>query len=140
MKAQRGLTLITVVIVLVVAAGIFWCFTYGEAYWDNLEVKHLVHQAANMCYRERDPNVVKIYVIRKLHELFDEKVEDHGRIVTITKIDFDDDDVRVERSEVPLKADVWLTYNRTINIPLVGGTRTLQFSEHAEQELSPVKW
>jgi hypothetical protein len=131
----------TVVIILAAAGAVFWSITYGEAYWDNLEVKHLVHQAANMCYRERDPKVVKIYIIRKLHEQFDEKVEDnHGRTVTVTKIDFDDDDVRVERSEVPLKADVWLTYNRTINIPIVGGTRTLQFNEHAEQELSPVKW
>ena len=44
------------------------------------------------------------------------------------------------KKKIPLKADVWLTYNRTVNIPLVGGTRTLQFNEHAEQELSPVKW
>jgi hypothetical protein len=140
LRARRGLTFITVLVVLAVAGAIFWFITYGEAYWDNLEVKHLVSQAANMSYRERDPKVVKLYIIRKLHELFDEKVEDHGRIVTVTKIDFDEDDVRVERSEIPLKVDVWCTYNRTVKIPLVGGTRTLQFVNHAEQELSPVKW
>src|SRR5439155_17853178 len=91
LKAQRGLTVVTVLVVLAVAGAIFWAVTYGEAYWDNLEVKHLVTQAANMSYRERDPVVVKKYIIRHLHDLFDEKVEDHGRIVTVTKIDFDDD-------------------------------------------------
>jgi hypothetical protein len=130
----------TVIIVLAVAAAIFWFITFAEAYWDDLEVRHLVSQSANMSYRERDPVVVKHYIIRKLHELFDEKVEDHGRIITTTKIDFDEDDVRVERSEIPLKVDVWCTYNRTVKIPLAGGTRTLQFVHHAEQDLTPVKW
>jgi hypothetical protein len=140
LRTQRGVGFMTVLIILAVAGAVFWSITYGEAYWDDLEVKHLVRQAANMSYRDRDPGVVKNYIIRKLHELYDEKVEDHGRIVTVTKIDFDDDDVRVERSEIPLKVDVWFTYNRTVKIPLAGVTRTLQFVHHAEQDLSPVKW
>jgi len=65
LKAHRGLTVVTVLIVLAVAGAIFWFLTYGEAYWDNLEVKHLTRTAANMCYQERDPVVQEVRPARQ---------------------------------------------------------------------------
>jgi hypothetical protein len=140
MRKDRGLTFITVLVVLAIAAGIFWIVTFGGAYYENLEVKHLLQQAGNMCYLEKDDGVVKRFVFRKLHEMFDEQVEDHGRIVTVMRIDTDPDDLRIERSQVPPLVHIWLTYNRTVKIPIAGGTRTMQFVDHIEQDLSPVKW
>jgi hypothetical protein len=140
LKKHRGLTWITTVIVLAVAGAIFWIITYGEAYWDNFEIKHLLSQAANKCYLDKSDDSVRDWTFRKLHEAFDTKVEDHGRIVTVMKIEADKDDLRIERSEVPPVVHIWFTYNRTVSIPLIGGTRTVQFVDHVEQDLSPVKW
>jgi hypothetical protein len=93
-----------------------------------------------MCYREHDDGPIRRFIFRRLHELFDEEVEDRGRMVTVMRIEADPDDLRIERSQVPAYVNIWLTYNRTVRIPLAGGTRTLQFVDHAEQDLSPVKW
>ncbi len=140
MKAPRGITLVTLLIALGITAGLFWIATFGQAYWDNIEVNNVLKQAANMCYREHDDGNIRRFVFRKLHELIDEQVEDHGRIVTAMRIEADPDDLRIERSQVPAYVNIWLTYNRTVKIPFAGGTRTLQFVDHAEQDLSPVKW
>jgi hypothetical protein len=140
LKAPRGITLVTVLIVLAIAAGLFWIVTFGQAYWDNMEVNGILKQAANMCYREHDDGTIRRFIFRRLHELFDEEVEDHGRMVTMMRIEAEPDDLRIERSQVPAYVNIWLTYNRTVKIPIAGGTRTLQFVDHAEQDLSPVKW
>jgi hypothetical protein len=126
-------------VLLAAAAGIFWLVTYGEAYWENLEVKSLVLAAANQCYRDDDQGVRQTF-FHKLELAFEVKEEDHGRVVSKLKIDFDRDDLRIERTKVPAYVHVWFTYSRNIKVPLLGQERQVTFTDHAEQDLSPVKW
>lgn len=140
MNKPRGLTFVTVLVVLAVLGGAFWFFTYGGAYWENMEVKAVLREAANMCYQEHNDERIKDHIFRKLHAMFDQQVEDHGRIITVMRIDVDRDDLRLERSKVPEWVHIWLTYNRTVQVPFTGQTRVVQFTDHAEQDLSPVKW
>jgi hypothetical protein len=139
-RSDRGLTLVTVLIVVGLAAGAFWLITYGQAYWENLEVKRVLKEAANLSYREADDSRIRAYVFRELHHLFDQKVEDHGRVLTEMRIDVDESDLRIERTQVPAFIHIWLTYSRDVQVPLLRQQRRVTFNEYAEQDLSPVKW
>jgi hypothetical protein len=56
------------------------------------------------------------------------------------KIEFEPSDIRLERTAAPALIRIDISYSRTIALPIVGGARTLVFNDHAEQDLSPVKW
>ena len=53
-RGDRGLTFVTVLIVVAVAFGGLWLATYGPAYWENIEVSRVLREAANMSYRQPD--------------------------------------------------------------------------------------
>ena len=53
---------------------------------------------------------------------------------------FDESDVQIQRTEVPRYVNIWLTYQRKVKLPLVDQERVLTFNDHAEQDLSPVRW
>ena len=139
-RGQRGITFITVLLFVGAVAGVLWVVTYGEAYWENLEVKRVLKEAANMSYREADDGRIRAFVFKELHHVFDRKVEDHGRVITEMRIDVDDGDLRIERSQIPAFVHIWLTYSRDVQVPLVHQQRRVIFNEYAEQDLSPVKW
>ena len=138
-RSDRGLTFITVLLLVGVAAAVFWLATYGQAYWENFEVKRVLKEAANLSYREADDRRIREYVFRELHHLFDQKVEDHGRVLTEMLIDVDDGDLRIERTQIPAFVHIWLTYSRDVQVPLLKQQRRVTFNEYAEQDLSPVK-
>jgi len=139
-RSDLGITFITVLLFAAALAAVLVGVTYGEAYWENLEVKRVLKEAANLSYRESDDRRIREYVLKELHHLFDQKVEDHGRVITEMKIDIDDGDLRIERTQVPAFMHIWLTYSRDVQVPLLHQQRRVTFNEYAEQDLSPVKW
>jgi hypothetical protein len=139
-RSDRGLTFITVLLFVGIAASVLWFATYGQAYWENFEVKRVLREAANLSYREADDRRIREYVFRELHHIFDQKVEDHGRVLTEMRIDVDDGDLRIERTQIPALVHIWLTYSREVQVPLLKQQRRVTFNEYAEQDLSPVKW
>ncbi len=139
-RSDLGITFITVLLFAAALAAVLVGVTYGEAYWENLEVKRVLKEAANLSYRESDDRRIREYVFKELHHLFDQKVEDHGRVITEMRIDVDDGDLRIERTQVPAFVHIWLTYSRDVQVPLLHQQRRVTFNEYAEQDLSPVKW
>ena len=121
-------------------AGVLWVVTYGEAYWENLEVKRVLKEAANMSYREADDTRIRAFVFNELRHVFEHKVEDHGRVISEMRIDVDESDLRIERTQIPAFVHIWLTYSRDVQVPLIHEQRRVTFNEYAEQDLSPVKW
>ncbi|HEX9574387.1 MAG TPA: hypothetical protein VF994_09850 [Myxococcales bacterium] len=141
MPKPRGITLMTVVIFLALAGGVYFLFAFGQAYWDNLEVNGILRQAANECYRQPDDQAVKQFILNKLHSAFDVAGEDKvGRREVRMAMVFDEGDLQIQRTEVPRYVNIWLTYQRKVRLPLVNQERTLTFNDHAEQDLSPVRW
>ena len=139
-RSDLGITFITVLLFAAALAAVLVAVTYGEAYWENLEVKRVLKEAGNLSYRESDDRRIREYVFKELHHLFDQTVEDHGRVITEMKIDVDDGDLRIERTQVPAFVHIWLTYSRDVQVPLLHQQRRVTFNEYAEQDLSPVKW
>jgi len=138
MKA-RGITFVTVLVLLAAVGAVFWGLAYGPAYWDNFEVNRIVRQAANMCYRESTDEPVRRFILVEMSKLFppgpDQPKEQQ------LSVDLDPtQDVRIERTDAPKVVNIWVTYRRTITLPVVGGQREVAFTDHAEQDLSPVKW
>ncbi|HEY6907832.1 MAG TPA: hypothetical protein VI356_00565 [Myxococcales bacterium] len=139
-KADRGLTLVTVLIVVGLAAGVLCAVGFGPAYIENLEVKRVLAEAANLSVHDGNDEHVRQFVFQRLHRLFDQQVEDHGRTVTEMRIDVDPDDLRIERTEVPKFVHIWLTYSRDVTVPVVNLERRMTFDDYAEQDLTPVVW
>jgi len=127
-------------LLLLLGGGVWWVVSYGQAYWDNLEVKSVVNQAANVAYRELDDATVRRFIMTKLHDMFDVEVEERGTRKKVLSINIEPDDLRIERSKVPLSIHIWLTYDRPVKLFLSGRERVLTFTVHAEQDLSPVIW
>ena len=141
MPKQRGITLMTVLIFLGLAAAVYCLFAFGQAYWDNFEVQGILRQAANECYRQPDEGAVRLSIIYKLHANFDVVGVDRvGRNETRMPLVFDEGDLQIRRSEIPKEVNIWFTYQRRVTLPLVGQERMLTFNDHAQQDLSPVKW
>ena len=139
MPKPRGLTFVTVLIVVGAVALVGWIVTYGPAYWDNVAVNRTLKEAANMCYREPDDEKVKTWVFIQLQRQFETGEKDRSGM-PVMSIDVQRDDLRIERTESPKFVNIWLTYYRTVTVPLVGQQRQVTFVDHAEQDLSPVKW
>ena len=141
MREARGITLVTVLVFVALTAGVYFLFAFGQAYWDNLEVNGILRQAANECYRETNDHAIRQFIVRKLHDTFDiEGVDSFGRRERRLPFTFDESDVQIQRTEVPRYANIWLTYQRKVKLPLVDQERVLTFTDHAEQDLSPVRW
>ena len=139
-RGHRGITFITVLLFVGAVAGVLWAVTYGEAYWENLEVKSVLKEAANLCYRESDETRIRAFVFNELRHVFEHKVEDHGRVISEMRIDVEESDLRIERTQIPAFVHIWLTYSRDVQVPLIHQQRRVTFNEYAEQDLSPVKW
>ena len=139
-SSERGLTLVTVLLVVGAAALVGWIVSYGPAYWDNVEVNRVLKEAANMCYQEQNDERVKDFVFRELHRMFDtDEKDDSG--YKVMRIDVQRDDLRLERTDTPKKwVNIWLTYSRSVHLPVVNQERMITFVDHAEQDLTPVKW
>ncbi|HEX9604037.1 MAG TPA: hypothetical protein VF973_09830 [Myxococcales bacterium] len=141
MRKPRGITLMTVLIFVALAAGVYCLFAFGQAFWDNLEVNGILRQAANECYRQPDDQAVRQLILNKLHMSFDVAGEDKvGRSEVRMPLVFDEGDLQIQRTQVPKYVNIWFTYQRKVTLPLVNQERTLTFNDHAEQDLSPVRW
>jgi hypothetical protein len=139
-RSHRGITFITVLLFVGAIAGVLWLVTYGEAYWEDFEVKRVLKEAANMSYREQNDERIRAFVFKELHHLFDQQVEDHGRVLTEMRIDVEESDLRIERTQIPAFVHIWLTYSRDVQVPVVHQQRRVTFNDYAEQDLAPVKW
>ena len=139
-RSDRGLTFVTVLLFAGALAAVVLAVTYGQAWWENLEVKRVLKEAANLSYRESDDRRIREFVFNQLHHLFDQKVEDHGHVITEMRIDVDDSDLRIERTQIPQMMHIWLTYSRDVEVPVIHKQQRVTFNEYAEQDLSPVKW
>jgi hypothetical protein len=139
LRRQRGLTFITVLMILAFAAGVWWMLTFAQAYWDNQEVKSLLHEAANLAYHEKDDRSVAAFITKRLHTMFDPPGTAPGKVGAMV-IDFDPGDLRIERTQSPAHVNIWLTYSRTVKTPFVEQERSVTFTDHAEQDLTDVKW
>jgi hypothetical protein len=137
LKPHRGLTFITVLLIAALVGGVYWVATFGGAYWDNQEVKADMKEAANLCYHELDNSKIQSFMMRKLHSKFDAQQEG-GKTAMV--IDFDPADLRVERTASPKWVHIYLTYSRVVRTPLLGQERNVTFVDHAEADLSDVKW
>jgi hypothetical protein len=138
---QRGFTFITFLVLVGALAAIFWIITYGPAYVESFEVGRIVREAGNLTYKEGDDEKVKDFIMLQLQMHFSEDQQVGGRTEHVLKLDIvRNDDIRIERSEVPKQSEIWVTWRRTITIPFVGGERQISFTKHVEQDLTPVKW
>ena len=140
-RAERGLTWVSFLLVVLVVAGGYWAWVFGPAYIDNSSVKQICATGANLAYTERNDATLRSWLYSHIREQFAyDYVQTNGMPAKGYKIEFEPSDVRLDRTQVPPRIRIDISYSRTIELPIIGGARTLVFNDHAEQDLSPVKW
>jgi len=141
MLKARGVSSMTWLVWLGLLAAAYCLLAFGRVYWDNFEVQGILRQAANECYHQTNDREVRLSIVNKLHATFDVTGEDRvGRSDTRMPLVFDEGDIQIQRTEVPRYVNIWFSYQRRVTLPLIGQERVLTFNDHAEQDLSPVKW
>ena len=140
-RSQRGLTWVSFLLLVLVVAAAYWLYVFGPVYLDNAEVKQFCAQAGNLAYTERNDATLRSWLYSHIREQFAyDYVQTNGMPAKGYKIEFEPSDVRLDRTQVPPRIRIDISYSRTIELPIIGGARTLVFNDHAEQDLSPVKW
>jgi hypothetical protein len=140
-RAERGLTWVSFLLLVLVVAGAYWAWVFGPAYLDNASVKQICATGANLAYTERNDATLRAWLYNHIREQFAyDYMQANGMPAKGYKIEFEPSDVRLERTAAPALIRIDISYSRTIALPIVGGARTLVFNDHAEQDLSPVKW
>jgi hypothetical protein len=141
-RSQRGLTWVSFLLLVVAVAGGYWLYVFAPVYIDNAEVKQFCAQAGNMAYTERRDEMIKAFLVNNIRSKFVyDEMQPNGMTKKAYAIDFDpDQDVRIERTETPPLINIDVSYGRRVALPIIGGARTINFTVHADKDLSPVKW
>jgi len=140
-SSERGLTFVTVLMLLALAAAVYWVMTFGNLYWENHELKSVLRQAANIAYQQKDNGRVREWILREFNDNYGYDGEDaSGHHARLLKMEFEENDLRLERVESPPLMRIDFHYVRTITLPIFGGQRRIAFDDHIEQDLSAVKW
>lgn len=136
----RGISFITVLLLLALGGGVYWIVVFGGAHWDNQEVKTVVRQAGNIAYTQHDDGQIRNFIINKIQEIFVYDYEELGQHKKGYRVDLRPEDILIERSQVPALIRIDVSYSRIIRPPFNQPEKQLDFAIHVEQDLSPVKW
>ena len=139
-RRARGMTFMGVMLLLALGAGIYWIVTFGGAHWDNHELKTILRQAGNIAYSEHSDKNVRDWILKKADELFGYDTEEFGQRRRKLRIEFQPDELVLERSQIPAEMRIRLNYSRVVKLPLLGGERQMYFAIDVVQDLSPVKY
>ncbi len=126
LRRPRGFSWVTFLVLVLIAGGIWWGLSYGSAFIDNIEIKSIVHEAANAAVREKRDPEIRLAITRGLAKYKD--------------LAYQPEDLVIQRTPDGNNITIDLTYQRTVHPLLVGGERVLVFNRHIEQDISPVKW
>jgi hypothetical protein len=121
---SRGFTFVSFLLLVGVLAAIWWCIGFGPAYIDYVSVKGDLREAANLCMREPNDNSIRRFILKRMSQY-------PGIAVSENDVQIDRDPNHYVRIDV--------AYQRTVH-PLFSNERTVAFTRHVEQDLTPVKW
>ena len=139
-RRERGVTTMGVILLLALGAGLYWLVVFGGAHWDNHELKAVLRQAGNISYQEQNDARVRDFILRRADDLFGYDTEEFGQRKRKLRVEFQPDDLVLERTKIPAAMRIRLNYSRTIQLPIIGGERQMYFALDVEQDLSPVKY
>jgi hypothetical protein len=125
-RKPRGISFVSVLTLLLILGAIWWAISYGGAYWDNVSIKSDLHEAANLCLKIKDNDQVRRFILGKLSKYPDLTVQA--------------EDVQIQRTSDDKWVTIDVAYSRTVKPLFIGGERSVGFTRHVEQDISPVKW
>ena len=139
-RRARGVTLMGAILLLALGAGVYWIVVFGGAHWDNHELKAVLRQAGNMAYSEHNDEMLRSFIMRRADDMFGYDVEEFGMRKRRLRVEFQPDDLVLDRSKIPPLMRIRINYSRTIKLPIIGGERQMYFALDVEQDLSPIKY
>jgi hypothetical protein len=140
-RRPRGFSFVSLLLLAGLLAAGYWIWAFGPAYYDNHELKQILREGGNLAYTQKDDKVVRAFLIRRIDQMFGfDETDARGQPKRSLRIQYEPDELVLERSPAPPQIRIALTYGRTIPMPLVGGERSLVFFDEIVQDLSLVKY
>ena len=118
------MSIVSFLFLVAALAGIWWLVSFAPVYWDHIAIKGDLHEAANLCMKEDNDELVRAFIVR--------------RLATYKNLNLTPEEVRIDRQPQKWVA-IDVTYSRTVK-PLFLDERIVSFNRHVEQDLLPVKW
>ncbi len=122
----RGFSWVSFLLLVLLAGAGWWGASYGSAYLDNIEIKSLMHEAANLSVHEKNDEGVRQFILKRMSQYKDLVVAP--------------EDVQIQRTDNGHWITIDVTYTRTVKPLFTGDERVVSFSRHLEQDIAPVKW
>ena len=124
-RHDRGLSFVSVILLVLLAGAVWWSMTYGGAYLDNISIKTDLREAAYLSMKRPDDDV-RGFIMRKLS--------------AYPNLDVTPEDLRLEKTDNGNTVILDLTYRRRVKPLFLDDERVVVFTRHMEQDISPVKW
>jgi len=112
----------------VVAGGIYAVWTFSPAYLDNLDVQEAISVAFNQADKRSD-DALKAIIVNRLHRVGTHLADDgYGNITEKPGLGISADNIYVERDEVQGTLYIRVDYERQVKLKPTERWHTLRFS------------
>jgi hypothetical protein len=129
----RRLNSVTVVLLLLAAAGGYWMWRFFPVYFDAWTVDHVLKELATAMYRANRLNEPERS--KTMRELLDK-----GRSDIIAKANVTDPELRLDLEVQESTAEVTAQYTVVVTHPLVNRTTTMHMKRVESANIKSVNW
>lgn len=120
-RHQRGVSWVTALLLLCLAAGGYLLWVWGPVYVVHYEVKQMVRDFANQAVKNPDDAGQRIYMTRRLASLDRiDYVDEYGRPAWMPAVDVRPEQVVWERTQDPPTLHIAFEYRRPVRYPIIG--------------------
>jgi hypothetical protein len=138
---QRGVSWVTVLLVLALALGGYLVWVWGPIYLVHYEVKQVVRDYANQAVKNTNDSLQRQLMVQKL-ALLDtyDTVDEYGRTVRLPAVNVRPEQVTWERTEQPPTLRIAFEYTRPVHYPLVDREDQVTFEFDATYDTTRPEW
>lgn len=138
---QRGVSWVTVLLVLALALGGYLLWVWGPIYLVHYEVKQVVRDFANQAVKNVDDASQRQLMVSKLAGLDRvEVVDEYGRPGRIPAVSVRPEQITWERTQQPPTLHIAFEYTRTVRYPLVDREAEATFEIDQTFDVSRPEW
>ena len=140
-RDERGVSWVTALLLLCLAAGGYLLWTWGPIYLVHYEVKQVVRDYANKAVRNHDDSGQRDRMTRKLASLEQlDFLDEYGRPARRPAVDVRPEQVVWERTENPPTLRIAFEYTRPVRYPLLDRETETTFEVDLTFDMTRPDW
>lgn len=140
-RGERGVTWVTLLLLLVVAGGGYLAWVWVPLYFDNYTVRQVVADYMNQAVKNQDDAQLRRDMVQKLESLRQiELVDAEGRAVRVPAVSVAEHAITWDRDPATKTLRVAFDYERQVVYPFLDRVEIKVFSVDRSNDLRPPDW